>query len=111
MAVPDTERKVAQLRNEVDSIYEILTRLERTQNRQATRLDQIAHVQQTQGEVLDHHSEVLDHHSQVLDHHSQVLDHHSQVLDHHSEVLASHGEKLDTILELLRGGNRPEGDR
>lgn len=49
----DTARKVRQLDNDVQSIYEMLGRIDATQRRQANRLEEIATAQSTQGAKLD----------------------------------------------------------
>ena len=42
MTTPDLSRKVRQLDNDVQSIYETLARIEATQNRQGNRLGELA---------------------------------------------------------------------
>ena len=78
---PEIIRKVSRLDNDVAAIYEILVRVETTQRRHDSRLDeQAAKLEQlatTQGE-------------------------HSAKLDEHSVKLDEHSVKLDTIIELLR---------
>lgn len=54
MATPaELERKVRQLDNDVQSIYELLATIEATQRRQGNRLGEIAAVQTEHGEKLD----------------------------------------------------------
>lgn len=71
----EIERKVRQLDNDVQSLYELLGRIEATQRRQGNRLDEIA---TAQAEMAT----------------TQAT---------HGEMLSGHGEKLDAILDLLRG--------
>jgi len=70
------QKKIRQLDNDVQAIYELLTGIQATQTRQGNRLEEIS---ATQAE-------------------------HSAVLAEHSAVLAEHGGKLDTVLEILRSG-------
>lgn len=42
MTTPDLSRKVRQLDNDVQSMYEMLARIEATQNRQGNRLGELA---------------------------------------------------------------------
>ncbi|KOX33782.1 hypothetical protein ADK67_05445 [Saccharothrix sp. NRRL B-16348] len=54
MASPaEIERKVRQLDNDVQSIYEMLASIEATQKRQGNRLTEIAEKQTEHGEKLD----------------------------------------------------------
>jgi hypothetical protein len=54
---PDLTRKVRQLDNDVQSIYELLTGISATQRRQGNRLEEIAIAQGDQGAKLN---EILD---------------------------------------------------
>lgn len=92
-----TQRKVRQLENDVEAIYEMLGRINGMQMRQANRLEEIA-------ERQDHHSATLDEHSQTLAGHSETLAGHTQTLAGHTQTLAEHGAKLDEILAILRDG-------
>ncbi|MFD1044343.1 hypothetical protein ACFQ1S_01405 [Kibdelosporangium lantanae] len=54
MASPaEIERKVRQLDNDVQSIYEMLATIEATQKRQGNRLNEIVATQTEHGEKLD----------------------------------------------------------
>src|SRR5262249_11245690 len=126
------QKKIRQLDNDVQAIYELLTGIQATQTRQGNRLDEIAATQAEQSTVLAEqstvlaerstvlaeHSTVLAEQSTVLAEHSTVLAEHSTILAEHSTILAGHGtmltshgtmlaengRKLDTVLEILRTG-------
>lgn len=72
----DLTRKVRQLDNDVQSIYEMLTRIDATQQRHSHRLDEVA------GRL----DEVVGR------------------LDESASVQADQGSKLDRIIELLSHG-------
>lgn len=80
MTQPETERKVGQLRHDVDDLYEIVSDMD-------GRLRRVA--------------AVVDQHTLTLADHSRILDDHSRVLDDHGATLDSHTTKLDHIIELL----------
>jgi hypothetical protein len=81
------ERKVRQLDNDVQAIYEMIATVEATQRRHGNRLEEITASQSDHGRILTEHSAVLAEHSAVL--------------AEHSVVLADHTTKLDRIVELL----------
>ena len=81
------ERKVRQLDNDVQAIYEMIATVEATQRRHGNRLEEITATQSEHGRILTEHSAVLAEHSAVL--------------AEHSAVLADHTTKLDRIVELL----------
>jgi hypothetical protein len=56
MATPDVERKVRQLDNDVQSIYEMLAKIAATQTRQGNRLDELA---TSIGEVDDKLNQII----------------------------------------------------
>ncbi len=56
----DTARKVRQLDNDVQSIYEMLATIEATQRRQSNRLEEIARSQAEQDAKLDRIIGLLD---------------------------------------------------
>lgn len=70
---PDLARKVRQLDNEVQSIYELLAGIAATQLRQSSRLEELGVTQ----------------------------DQHTATLAEHTATLAEHGAKLDRIIRLL----------
>jgi septal ring factor EnvC (AmiA/AmiB activator) len=84
------ERKVRQLDNDVQAIYEMIATVEATQRRHGNRLEEITASQSDHGRILAEHSAVLAEHSAVLAEHSAVLAHHTA--------------KLDRIVELLERG-------
>jgi hypothetical protein len=62
MASPaaEVERKVRQLDNDVQSIYELLATMEATQKRQGNRLNEIANAQAEMASTQAEHGEKLD---------------------------------------------------
>lgn len=56
----EIERKVWQLDNDVQAVYEMLSTIEATQKRQGNRLNEIAATQTEHGEKLDAQGEKLD---------------------------------------------------
>lgn len=85
---PETVCKVQQLNNDVVAIYEMLTRVEKTQQRHGNRLDELAG---TQAE-----------HTATLAEHGTILAEHGTILVEHTATLAEHGTKLDRIIDLLQ---------
>ena len=83
----ELDRKVRQLDNDVQSIYEMLADISATQRRQGNRLDE--------------HSTILNAHSATLDAHTVTLDAHTVTLNEHTAILNDHTSKLDRILSLL----------
>ncbi|MGQ0479781.1 MAG: hypothetical protein ACT4O0_01935 [Pseudonocardia sp.] len=78
---PHLVRKVRQLDNDVQAIYEMLVGIQSTQVRQGNRLDEIA---------------------AVVEAHTATLDGHTATLKAHGEKLDTVDTKLDEILSLLR---------
>jgi len=76
----ELDRKVRQLDNDVQSIYEMLTDIWATQRRQGNRLDE---------------------HSALLEAHSVTLNEHTAILGEHTAILNDHTSKLDRIISLL----------
>jgi predicted nucleic acid-binding Zn-ribbon protein len=70
----DLTQRVSRNENDIESIYDLLSEIERK----------------------------VDGHTATLAEHSTILNEHSTILNEHSATLASHGGKLDEILELLR---------
>jgi hypothetical protein len=77
----DLTQRVSRNENDIESIYGLLSEIERK---------------------VDGHTVTLAEHSTILQEHSSILNEHSTILNEHSATLASHGGKLDEILELLR---------
>ena len=76
----ELDRKVRQLDNDVQSIYEMLADISATQRRQGNRLDE---------------------HSTILGEHTAILNEHSSTLGEHTAILNGHTSKLDRIISLL----------
>ncbi len=81
-------RKVGQLRNDVDDIYDMLGGINTTLDQHTATLDQ--------------HTATLDQHTATLDQHTAILNEHSAVLTEHTMTLTEHGTKLDQIIEILQ---------
>lgn len=81
MSTSGESRKVGQLRNDVDDIYDMLGGINAT---------------------LDQHTATLADHTATLDQHTATLDQHTATLDQHTATLADHGSKLDHIIEILQ---------
>ncbi len=73
-------RKVQQLDNDVQAIYEMLATIQATQTRQHNRLNEIAGMQAE---------------------HTGTLAGHTGTLAEHTATLCEHGTKLDRIIALL----------
>jgi hypothetical protein len=78
---PEIARKVRQLDNDVQAIYEMLAGISATQQRQGNRLEEIA---ASQADLATAQAGL-------------------------TAAQAEHGTKLDAILELLRGGPPAHG--
>lgn len=78
---PEIARKVRQLDNDVQAIYEMLAGISATQQRQGNRLEEIA---TSQADIAASQADI-------------------------AAGQAEHGTKLDAILELLRGGPPADG--
>ncbi|MEQ7127178.1 hypothetical protein ABN034_21895 [Actinopolymorpha sp. B11F2] len=96
---PDVQRKVRQLDNDVQSIYELLVTIQVTQQRQGNRLDELASdMGALRSDVGLLKSEVGALKSDVGLLKSDVGLLKSDV----ARLQAEHGAKLDAILDLLR---------
>jgi 3-deoxy-D-manno-octulosonic-acid transferase len=60
MSTPDLTRKVRQLDNDVQAVYEMLAGISATQQRQANRLEELGAAQVEQGAVLGEANAKLD---------------------------------------------------
>ena len=60
MSTPDLTRKVRQLDNDVQAVYEMLASIASTQQRQANRLEELATAQAEQSVVLGEANAKLD---------------------------------------------------
>jgi hypothetical protein len=68
------ERKVRQLDNDVQAIYEMIATVEATQRRHGNRLEEITAAQSEHGRILTEHSAVLADHSAKLDRIVELLE-------------------------------------
>jgi outer membrane murein-binding lipoprotein Lpp len=97
---PDVQRKVRQLDNDVQSIYELLATIQATQQRQGNRLDELAtDVGSLKLDVGSLKSDVGSLKSDVGSLKSDVGSLKSDVV----RLRTEHGAKLDAILDHLRG--------
>ncbi len=105
MSPTEIERKVRQVDNDVQSIYEMLAFIQGTQTRHSNRFEELA----VKVDALDSKVGSLDHKVDALDSKVGSLDHKVDALD--GKVGSLDGRvvtidaKLDTVLELL--GNAP----
>lgn len=60
MSTPDLTRKVRQLDNDVQAVYEMLAGISATQQRQANRLEELSAAQAEQGVALGEANTKLD---------------------------------------------------
>lgn len=63
---PHIVRKVRQLDNDVQAIYEMLIGIQATQGRHGSRLDEISAVVESHTATLDQHTATLDQHTAML---------------------------------------------
>jgi phosphate uptake regulator len=85
---PEIARKVRQLDNDVQAIYEMLAGISATQLRQGNRLEEIA---ASQTDLATAQADLAAGQADL------------------AVAQAEHGTKLDVILELLRGGPPADG--
>ena len=85
---PEIARKVRQLDNDVQAIYEMLAGISATQLRQGNRLEEIA---ASQTDLATAQADLAAGQANL------------------AVAQAEHGTKLDVILELLRGGPPADG--
>ncbi len=85
---PEIARKVRQLDNDVQAIYEMLAGISATQLRQGNRLEEIA---ASQTDLAAAQADLAAGQADL------------------AVAQADHGTKLDVILELLRGGPPADG--
>ncbi|MBW3604801.1 MAG: hypothetical protein KY460_07800 [Actinobacteria bacterium] len=87
-------RKLRQIDNDVQSIYEMLSGIAGTQLRHGNRLDELA-------AQLDRMDARLASHDETLASHSDILASHSEMLTSHSRRLEQIDGKLDTVIDML----------
>jgi hypothetical protein len=68
------ERKVRQLDNDVQAIYEMIATVEATQRRHGNRLEEITATQSDHGRILTEHTTVLADHTAKLDRIVELLE-------------------------------------
>ncbi len=95
MTPAEVERKVRQLDNDVQSIYELLNGITSTQQRHTNRLGELAE----QVGALDAKVDTLDAKVNTLDTKVNTLDTKVNTLDTKVDTL---GSQMETVLELLR---------
>ena len=71
---PEIARKVRQLDNDVQAIYEMIATVEATQRRHGNRLEEITATQSEHGRILTEHSAVLADHTAKLDRIVELLE-------------------------------------
>jgi chromosome segregation ATPase len=102
MTAPELSRKVRQLDNDVQSIYELLTEISTTQVRHGNRLDELGGQLSSIAGTQLRHGNRLDELADKLDGHDQRFDAHDQRFDAHDQRFDAMDEKLDEVLAILR---------
>ncbi|MGI8574628.1 MAG: hypothetical protein ACR2MA_04630 [Egibacteraceae bacterium] len=106
MALPvDVQRKLRQLDNDVQSIYEMLAGIAGTQTRHGNRLDELAAQLETMDTQLAANSEQLRSHGEQLAANSEQLRSHGEQLASHGGRLQEMDTKLDIIISMLDDGS------
>jgi chromosome segregation ATPase len=95
MTMPDLGRKVRQLDNDVQAIYEMIAGIAGTQTRQGNRLEEIA------AELAVHRGKLEEITAEQATHRGK--------LEEITAEQATHRGKLEEILDLLRNGRRADG--
>ncbi|MGH3980281.1 MAG: hypothetical protein ACRDRZ_14955 [Pseudonocardiaceae bacterium] len=99
---PEIARKVRQLDNDVQAVYEMLAGISATQHRQGNRLEEIAAGQ----------AELATAQAQLAASQAQLAASQAELAATQAELAATqaeHGTKLDTILELMRSDPPADG--
>lgn len=120
MGPAETEHKVRQLDNDVQSIYVMLAAIEGTQRRHSNRFQEITEQIDGRFGALDGRFGALDGRFAALDGKMDALDSRMNLLDGKFAALdgrfasldnkfATLDSKMDTVLELLRGGPPASG--
>jgi hypothetical protein len=91
---PDLVRKVRQLDNDVQAIYEMLAGISANLLRQGNRIEEIAHVQSEHGGRIEEIAHTQSEHGGRIE---EIA--HAQ--SEHGAMLTDHGSKLDRLLEIL----------
>jgi hypothetical protein len=103
MTTPDLSRKVRQLDNDVQSIYEILARIELTQGRHTNRFNEMGHDLDGLRARLDAHDGRFDAHDARFDAIDARLDTHDTRFDAIDTRLDNLDTKLDRVIALVSG--------
>ena len=104
MTTPDLSRKVRQLDNDVQSIYEILARIELTQGRHTNRFNEMGHDLDGLRARLDAHDGRFDAHDARFDAHDARFDAIDARLDTHDtrfDAIDTRLDNLDTKLDRV----------
>ena len=102
MTPAELERKVRQVDNDVQSIYELLHGIKTTQIRHGNRLDELGQDFDRVNERLDGHDRRFNALDQRLGGHDQRFDALDQRLDGHDQRFDGLDAKMDEVLTLLR---------
>jgi chromosome segregation ATPase len=109
MTMPDLGRKVRQLDNDVQAIYEMIAGIAGTQTRQGNRLEEIAAEQAVHRGKLEEITAELGVHRGKLEEITAEQATHRGKLEEITAEQATHRGKLEEILDLLRNGRRVDG--
>lgn len=106
MGPADMERKVRQLDNDVQSIYDILGSIQATQQRHGNRFDDIDHRLEGHDRRFDEIDRRLEGHDRrfdIVDKKLGALDQKVGTLD---QTVGTIDQKLDTVIALLENPGR-----
>lgn len=110
MTTPKPDRKIGQLRSDVDSIYEILGRVEKTQTRHSARFTKVdSQLVAINGRLDGHDARFdgidarFDQHDARFDGIERRLDQHDSRFDQHDTRFDTLESKVDQVIEILRG--------
>ncbi|MGH4020482.1 MAG: hypothetical protein ACRDT0_14850 [Pseudonocardiaceae bacterium] len=106
---PEIARKVRQLDNDVQAVYEMLAGISATQHRQGNRLEEIA---AGQAELATAQAQLAASQAQLAASQAELAASQAELAATQAELAATqaeHGTKLDTILELMRSDPPADG--
>ena len=109
MSPVDLERKVRQLDNDVQSIYELLNKISTTQQRQGNRISELTEMvagHEARFDAVDARFDAVDARFDALDARFGGIDTRLDGIDTRLDRIEV---SLGTILELLRSGPPPTG--
>lgn len=98
------ERKVRQLDNDVQSIYDLLEGISTTQNQHGSRLDELGRSLATVSATQKRHGNRLDELDEKLDDVDQKLVTVTATQNRHGNRFDELDQKLDRVIDLLSGG-------